>query len=528
MKAVIYARFSSHNQREESIEGQVRACQRFAKEHDMTVIEIYADRGLSGLHADNRPEFQRMIADSDRHKFQALIMWNLDRFSRDKYDTAVYKSRLKKNGVTLYYSDQNIPDTPEGIILESLLEGFAQYYSANLSRNAKRGLQENARKCLWNGGGLPLGYTIDETKHFVIDPAGAACVRLIFQMYADNHSIKEIVSTLNEKGYRTVKGNKFRLGSIQGVLRNRKYIGEYHASGITVPNGVPAIVDVELFNAVQEKIGVVSAAKARNKAEIPYLLTTKVFCGHCGSPMIGESGTGKGGSTYRYYKCSCRKNRKGQCDNRTEQKEWLEETVVAQTVAKFLHPDVIEDVSNACAAVLEQDCQNNALLKALNAQLADVEKSSRNLIKAIEAGVFTASMRERLAELEQQKEDITVQIAREQLRKPQLSAEQIAFFLRSFLDGDAHDPNFQERIIESLVRRVDVYDEGPGNRKLTVFYNLKKNNHSSVSVKCSDSESVGLPKRSVAKAADFFIRFLQKDENRTAVNTVPFGTVEPS
>ena len=189
---------------------------------------------------------------------------------------------------------------------------------------------------------------------------------------------------------------------------------------------------------------------------------------------------------------------------------------------------MIEDVSNACAAVLEQDCQNNALLKALNAQLADVEKSSRNLIKAIEAGVFTASMRERLAELEQQKEDITVQIAREQLRKPQLSAEQIAFFLRSFLDGDAHDPNFQERIIESLVRRVDVYDEGPGNRKLTVFYNLKKNNHSSVSVKCSDSESVGLPKRLAAEAADFFLCFLQKDENRTAVNTVPFGTVEPS
>ena len=200
MKAVIYARFSSHNQREESIEGQVRACQRFAKEHDMTVIEIYADRGLSGLHADNRPEFQRMIADSDRHKFQALIMWNLDRFSRDKYDTAVYKSRLKKNGVTLYYSDQNIPDTPEGIILESLLEGFAQYYSANLSRNAKRGLQENARKCLWNGGGLPLGYTIDETKHFVIDPAGAACVRLIFQMYyGEQFSIGEIAQLLHMK-----------------------------------------------------------------------------------------------------------------------------------------------------------------------------------------------------------------------------------------------------------------------------------------------------------------------------------------
>ena len=454
MNAVIYARYSSDSQREESIEGQLRECREYAERNNMTIVGTYIDRALSAKTAD-RPEFQHMIKDSAKELFEIVLVWKLDRFSRDKYDTAVYKSRLKKNGVTLYYSDQNIPDTPEGIILESLLEGFAQYYSANLSRNAKRGLQENARKCLWNGGGLPLGYTIDETKHFVIDPAGAACVRLIFQMYADNHSIKEIVSTLNEKGYRTVKGNKFRLGSIQGVLRNRKYIGEYHASGITVPNGVPAIVDVELFNAVQEKIGVVSTAKARNKAEIPYLLTTKVFCGHCGSPMIGESGTGKGGSTYRYYKCSCRKNRKGQCDKRTEQKEWLEETVVAQTVEKFLHPDVIEDVSNACAAVLEQDCQNNALLKALNAQLADVEKSSRNLIKAIEAGVFTASMRERLAELEQQKEDITVQIAREQLRKPQLSAEQIAFFLRSFLDGDAHDLvgiDRRTRIIERVAR----------------------------------------------------------------------------
>ena len=289
MKAAIYARFSSHNQREESIEGQVRACKRFAKEHGMTVIEIYADRGLSGLHADNRPEFQRMIQDSDHHRFEALIMWNLDRFSRDKYDTAVYKTRLKKNGVSLYYSDQSIPDTPEGIILESLLEGFAQYYSANLARNAKRGLQENARKCLWNGGCVPLGYLIDEHQRFVLEPIGAACVRMIFELYASGQSIKSIVCTLNEKGYKTVKGNRFRLGSIQGILRNRKYIGEYHASGITVPNGIPAIVDVQLFNDVQARLGVVASAKAHNKADIPYLLTTKVYCGHCRSPMIGES-----------------------------------------------------------------------------------------------------------------------------------------------------------------------------------------------------------------------------------------------
>lgn len=496
MKAAIYARFSSHNQREESIEGQVRACKRFAKEHGMTIVEIYADRGLSGLHADNRPEFQRMIQDSDHHRFEALIMWNLDRFSRDKYDTAVYKTRLKKNGVSLYYSDQSIPDTPEGIILESLLEGFAQYYSANLARNAKRGLQENARKCLWNGGCVPLGYLIDEHQRFVLEPIGAACVRMIFELYASGQSIKSIVCTLNEKGYKTVKGNRFRLGSIQGILRNRKYIGEYHASGITVPNGIPAIVDVQLFNDVQARLGVVASAKAHNKADIPYLLTTKVFCGHCGSPMIGESGTGKGGATYRYYKCSCRKNRKGTCDKKTEPKDWLEENVVRQTVKNVLRPEVIKEISENCAAALKADASDESLVQALKAQLAETDKALRNLLKAIEAGIISSTTRERMAELESQKSELEAQIAREQLRKPEITAEQISFWLESFLAGDIHDPKYQERIINALVRRVDVYDDGPEKQKLTIFYNITKNNRSfsKISIsKCSDIECIALP-----------------------------------
>lgn len=422
-------------------------------------------------------------------------MWNLDRFSRDKYDTAVYKTRLKKNGVSLYYSDQSIPDTPEGIILESLLEGFAQYYSANLARNAKRGLQENARKCLWNGGCVPLGYLIDEHQRFVLEPIGAACVRMIFELYASGQSIKSIVCTLNEKGYKTVKGNRFRLGSIQGILRNRKYIGEYHASGITVPNGIPAIVDVQLFNDVQARLGVVASAKAHNKADIPYLLTTKVFCGHCGSPMIGESGTGKGGATYRYYKCSCRKNRKGTCDKKTEPKDWLEENVVRQTVKNVLRPEVIKEISENCAAALKADASDESLVQALKAQLAETDKALRNLLKAIEAGIISSTTRERMAELESQKSELEAQIAREQLRKPEITAEQISFWLESFLAGDIHDPKYQERIINALVRRVDVYDDGPEKQKLTVFYNITKNNHSSSKVnisKCSDIECIAL------------------------------------
>lgn len=494
MNAVIYARFSSHNQREESIDGQVRSCQRYAKEHGMTVIEIYADRGISGRHAENRTEFQRMIHDSEKHRFQAVIMWNLDRFARNRYDAANYKAKLRKNGVSLYYSEQGIPDTPEGIILESVLEGFAEYYSENLSRNAKRGLQENARKCLWNGGNLPLGYTIDDTQHFVVDPTGAAAVRLAFEMYADNHSIREIVSTLNEKGYKTSKGNAFRLGSIHSILQNRKYIGEYSASGITVPNGIPAIISVDLFNKVQSKMEITSVAKGRNKAEVPYLLTTKVFCGHCGSPMIGESGTGKSGTIYRYYKCSCRKNKKGTCDKKTEQKEWLEETVVSYTVSSVLVPEVIESISSKCAMLLEQESKDSTLINSLKSQLAETEKSLKNLLKAIEAGIILPTTKARMEELESQKGEILTQIAKEEVRKPELSASQIRFWLNSFLAGNVHDPDYQERIINALVHRIDVFDNGPDTRKFTITYNLTDHRSYNFSTStCSSSVSSALP-----------------------------------
>mgnify|MGYP002518385862 CR=1 FL=1 len=129
MKAVIYARYSSDNQREESIEGQLRECTAYCKKNDITILRTYIDRAMSAK-TDHRPDFQRMIKDSAKGLFDVIIVWKLDRFARNRYDSAHYKAQLRKYGVKVLSATENISDGPEGIILESMLEGMAEYYSA--------------------------------------------------------------------------------------------------------------------------------------------------------------------------------------------------------------------------------------------------------------------------------------------------------------------------------------------------------------------------------------------------------------
>ena len=221
-------------------------------------------------------------------------MYTLDRFARNRYDSAIYKAKLKKNGVRVYYAKQPMPDTPEGIILESVLEGYAEYYSENLARNIKRGIRENALQGLATGGAnLLLGYTVGEDRKYAVDPVGAKIVQEIFQLYADGMSATQIINYCNEQGYKTARGNAFNKNSLKTILRNEKYIGTYKLMDIVIPDGMPAIIDKVLFEKVQAMLKHNGKARAKAKAHENYLLTTKLLCGHCGSPMVGESGTSK-------------------------------------------------------------------------------------------------------------------------------------------------------------------------------------------------------------------------------------------
>jgi len=160
MTGIIYARYSSDNQREESIDGQIRECKEFAEKNDIRIIDTYIDKALSAK-TDNRPLFQQMIKESPKGLFDVIIVWKLDRFARNRYDSAHYKNILKKNGVKVISATEAISSGAEGILLESMLEGYAEYYSAELAEKINRGLTENAMKCKFNSDPITFGFNFE-------------------------------------------------------------------------------------------------------------------------------------------------------------------------------------------------------------------------------------------------------------------------------------------------------------------------------------------------------------------------------
>lgn len=462
MKGVIYARYSSDNQREESIEGQLRECKAFAEKNDIQIVETYIDRALSA-RTDRRPDFQRMIKDSSGKKFEVVIVWKLDRFARDKYDSAHYKRILKNNGIKVVSATEAISAGAEGILLESMLEGMAEYYSAELSEKVTRGLTENALKCKYNGGTLPIGYMIDSEQYFQIDPLAAPAVLDAFKHYADGASMREITDEMNLKGVRTKLGGKISINSVTRMLHNRKYIGEYRYNDIVHPNGIPAIVPEDLFNRVQERMATNKKAPAKHKAEDEYLLTTKLFCGKCQCYMVGESGTGRN-KVHRYYKCASVKNHKG-CDKKTVKKEWIENLVIEQIKKLIFDDELIEKLADT---VMNLQSKENTVLPLLKKRFADTQKSIDNMLDAIQQGILTASTKERLESLEKQKSELSVQIIKEEIAKPTLSREQIIFWFHRFRKLNTKKLDHRRRLIDSFVNAIFLYDD-----RITFTFNYK-------------------------------------------------------
>lgn len=465
MKAVIYARYSSDSQREESIEGQIRECTEYAMKSDITIVSAYVDRALSARTAD-RPEFQRMIKDSERRLFDAVLVWKLDRFSRDRYDSALYKHLLRKNGVKVISAKENISEGPEGIILESMLEGYAEYYSAELAQKIRRGQQENALKCKSNGGIIPFGYRVDPKEHcFVTDPEEAPVVQEIFSRYAAGEPMADIVESLKQRGIKSHDGKDFRVSVLGFMLKNRKYIGEYKYADVVVPGGMPAIIDEDLFERVQKRMQKNKKAPATAKAKEEYLLTAKLFCGSCGKMMIGESGKGSKHVVYRYYKCGAAKRREG-CKRKPLKKDWIEKAAVLLTVQRVLSDEtVIERIADAIVLLQGQECP---MLPAMRKQLKDCEKGIENMLNAIQSGIVTSGTKERLETLEAQKESLQISILQAQLERPKYSKEEIVQWISQFKDGNLEDKAYQKEVIDTFLNAIYVYDD-----RMVFTYNYK-------------------------------------------------------
>ena len=464
MTAVIYARYSSDNQREESIEGQIRECTAYAEKNGITIVKHYIDRAISAK-TDNRPEFQQMIKDSDKKLFDIVLVWKLDRFARNRYDSARYKTQLKKNGVKLMSATEIISEGPEGIILESVLEGYAEYYSADLAEKVVRGQTENILKGRCNGGRGTFGYTLDSERKFHIDPLTSPFVLESFKKYNEGSTMKEIRDWLNENGIKNPVGGAFTYNSVEHMLKNRRYIGELKFRDVIVPDAIPPIIPLELFEDVQEKIAKNKKAPARRKAEDDYLLTTKLFCGYCGALMFGESGTSRTGEVHRYYKCATAKKHKG-CKKKTVRKQWLEDLVVNQTMQLVKDDAAMESI---IAKVMELQNKENTNIPLYEKQLRDAESGIQNMLNAIQAGILTSSTKERLEQLEETKRELEARIAEEKLAKPKVTEEFIRFWLLRFRKLDMSLKDQRQALVDTFINAIYLYDD-----KVLITFNYKE------------------------------------------------------
>ena len=464
LKAVIYARYSSSSQREESIEGQIQECTAYAERNGYMVIGTYADRAISGT-TDDRPEFQRMIKDSKRKQFDLVIVWKLDRFARNRYVSAQYKYQLRQNGVRVVSANESISQGADGILLEAMLEGMAEWYSENLKENVIRGLTVNANKLKWNGGTLPIGYVVDEEQHLQINEMTAPYVVEAFKQYDGGSTIAEIQSYFESKGITNTKGGAVSWAAVQHMLSNRRYIGEYASQGVVVPDGIPAIIPKDLFDRVQEKLEKNKKAPARAKAEENYLLTTKIHCGHCGTSMNGESGKSRNGTIHRYYKCHAVKKKLNDCKKKSVKKEWIEDLVVKETMAMLMDDDAIEAIVSMLMRLQDEEGSDLPLYEK---QLRETETAIANAVNAILGGMVSKSLQARLTQLESQKEEIEKRIAEEKLEKPKISAEFMTFWLHRFRKLDVTKESHRQMLIDTFVNRIYVFDD-----KLLLTFNYK-------------------------------------------------------
>lgn len=465
----LYLRYSSTGQSDQSIEGQLRDCRAYCKTNHYRIVAIYIDRATTARKdVEKRIHLVEMIADSAKQRWEYVIVWKLDRFARNRNDSAVMKMRLRKNGVKVLSATENLTDSPESIILEAVLEGMAEFFSAELSQKVTRGMRESALKCHSVGGHIPLGYKIEDHK-LVIDPNTAHIVQEAFQLYANGETVADICRKFNSAGYKTAKEVAFNRNSFKSMFRNEKYIGTYSYKDIRIEGGVPAIVDKELFETVQRRLSKNAEAPARGKAKVDYLLSGKLFCGHCGASMNGESGIGRKGITYHYYSCYTKKRRLG-CDKRPLKKDYIER-IVAEDAYSLLTDELIDEIADMAIQQSEQDLKDNTHIPQLTIQLHEIEQSIENITSAIEKGIASETLMNRLVQLEREKKQVARKIKEEEKFIYRIDRDQIAFWLSQFKYGDIENEDFRRHLIDLFINSVTVWDE-PDGYKITTAYNL--------------------------------------------------------
>jgi len=467
--AVIYARYSSHAQKDVSIEQQVEECKEYAAANNLEIVEIYADRHLTG-RSDRRPEFQRMMRHAERRQFQVILSWKSNRMARNMLQALQYEDRLAKYGVRVIYAKEEFGDNAAGRFALRTMMNVNQFFSENMAEDIRRGLYDNAMDCKITNGKLPLGYKKGEDGKYVLDEDNAAIVKEIFNRVDCGEPFADIAADLNRRNIKTNMGNEWGRSSFHRLLTNERYTGVYIYGDVRIEGGIPQIIGKELFYSVQEKLKTKKKPQGRHRVNGDYLLTGKLYCGKCKSHMVGMSGTGKSGKPHYYYICQ-RKRIEKTCDKETVRRDLIEEHVAAAIKEYILKDDVIKWIADSVHEYAKKQ-KNKSQISILENQLSDIKKAIKNLLAAIEVGIITTTTKERLLELETEQSKIAARLAIEKAEVPEVSKEDVIAWLESFREGSITNKAYQAKLFNTFLVAVYLYDN-----RLKIVFNItgKKN-----------------------------------------------------
>lgn len=453
--AVIYARYSSHNQREASLEQQIGECQKYAERNGLTVLEIYRDAAISG-RTDDRPAFKRMMADAKNEKFDYIICWKSNRIGRNMTQAMANMAKLAEYGVECLYTEEDFDNTASGRFALRNMMNVNEFYSEAMAEDITRGLMDNAQKCMVNGR-VAFGYKKGPDGRYAIDEPAAAIVREIYDKFRNGWIIADIMADLNHRGIRTRDGNEWRFQSFDKLLQNEQYIGVYKYADVRIENGIPPIIEREQFEEVQKLLANKKRPRGRKRNDADYILTGKCFCGMCGAPMTGVSGTSRNGTKHFYYVCNNR-HYEHTCNKKNIPKDDLEYSVAAEIQEDLQNEELIEWILGAYNEIIRQ-IKEESKVSTLSAELEEVNKNLGNLMMAFEAGLINDVAIQRMNELADTKKDIEQALAMENEALELHDVEELRKTLYQYRDGCLDDPEFLKSLIKTFVQKVLVFDD---------------------------------------------------------------------
>ena len=426
-----------------------------------------------------------MIRDSASCAFDYVIVYTLDRFSRNKYDSAIHKHTLKENGVKVLSAMENISDDPTGVLMESVLEGFAEYYSRELAQKIRRGMVNNAEKCMVIGP-LPLGYKKGADGRFEILPEEAKIVEEIFRRVANHEMFVSIFNDLNNRGILTKKGKPWDRSSLSKILHNEKYIGVYRYSDIVIEDGIPPIIEKTLFEAVQERCATKPNARGnpqkRRRENGVYLLTGKLYCGECESPMVGVSGTSRTGDLHFYYSCKTRRERKGTCCKRPVSRDYAE-LKIAEKIQEIISQDSVMAWLGEKLEAYFRENQETDEIRMLKERLNKATREKENTLKAIRNGVTVDCVQDMLMEIQAEESSVRAKLELAIDRsKSIVTREHMIGFAKSLCSGDVHDKDYQEMLFDAFLVRAYLFEDrvkiilnctGAGTNEIEIPFDIK-------------------------------------------------------